>query len=84
MRSSARRKGLLLELISPRLRTSALPSERLFDVDAINTFHVSAGHFAYFRVVSRSEIQRFCRSAQFWCLVRFPAAPLAAGIFIPC
>ena len=31
-------------------------------VDVINTFRVSAGHFAYFRVVSRTEIRRFRRS----------------------
>ena len=44
-------------------------------VDAINTFRVSAGRFAYFRVVSRSQIQRFRWSARFLCRVRFPAAP---------
>jgi hypothetical protein len=44
-------------------------------VDAINTFHVAAGHFAYFRVVSRRPIERLRRSAQFPWRVRFPAAP---------
>jgi hypothetical protein len=34
-------------------------------VDAINTFRVSAGHFAYFRVVSRRPIRRFPSSARF-------------------
>jgi hypothetical protein len=44
-------------------------------VDAINTFHIAAGHFAYFRVVSRRPIERLRRSAQFPWRVRFPAAP---------
>jgi len=45
-------------------------------VDVINTFRVSAGHFACFRVVSRSQIQRFRSSARFLKGVRFPGAPL--------
>jgi len=45
-------------------------------VDVINTFRVSAGHFACLRVVSRSQIQRFRSSAPFLKGVRFPAAPL--------
>ena len=44
-------------------------------VDVINTFCVSAGRFAYFRVVSRSQIQRLRSSARFLKGVRFPAAP---------
>jgi len=38
------------------------------------TFRVSAGHFACFRVVSRSQIQRFRSSAPFLRRVRFPAS----------
>ena len=34
-------------------------------VDVINTFRVSAGHFACVRVVSRNQIQRFRSSAPF-------------------
>jgi hypothetical protein len=34
-------------------------------VDAINTFRVFPGRFAYFRVVSRTEIRRLRRSAAF-------------------
>src|ERR1700756_5070318 len=44
-------------------------------VDAINTFRVAAGRFAYFRVVSRTEIRHFRWSARFLWRVRFPAAP---------
>ena len=43
-------------------------------VDVINTFRVSAGHFACLRVVSRSQIQRFRSSAPFLKGVRFPAS----------
>jgi hypothetical protein len=45
--------------------------------DSINTFCVAAGHFTYFRVVSRRSIQSFRRSARFLGRVRFPAAPLS-------
>jgi hypothetical protein len=45
-------------------------------VDAINTFGVSAGHFASFGVLSRSQIARFRRSWLFLGRVRFPAAAL--------
>ena len=38
-------------------------------------FGVSAGHFAYFRVVSRIQIRCFRRSVRFLQRVRFPAAP---------
>ena len=44
-------------------------------VDAINICRVSAGHFAYFRVVSRTQTQCFRSSNAFLCRVRFPAAP---------
>jgi hypothetical protein len=44
-------------------------------VDAVNTFRVSAGRFAYFRVVSRTLIRYLPRSAGFLDRVRFPAAP---------
>jgi hypothetical protein len=44
-------------------------------VDAINTFGVSAGRFALFRVVSRRQIQCFPSSSRVLSLVRFPAAP---------
>jgi hypothetical protein len=44
-------------------------------VDAVNTFGVSAGHSASFRVVSRRQIQYFRSSRRFMRLVRFPAAP---------
>jgi hypothetical protein len=33
------------------------PTTEAHAVDAINTFGVSAGHFAYLRVVSRTEIR---------------------------
>jgi len=49
---------------------------RLRSVDAINTFRVSAGHFASFRVLSRRQNAHFRRSAPFMQRVRFPAAPL--------
>jgi hypothetical protein len=48
-------------------------------VDAINGSGVSAGHFSYFRVVSRSQNQHLRRSGGFMRLVRFPAAPLKKG-----
>ena len=38
------------------------PREVAARVDAINTSRVSAGRFAYFRVVSRTQIPRFRRS----------------------
>jgi hypothetical protein len=44
-------------------------------VDAVNTFPVSAGRFAYFRVVSRRQFPRFHRSRLILERVRFPAAP---------
>jgi hypothetical protein len=44
-------------------------------VDAVNTFHVSAGRFTSFRVVSRRQIQRLRRSRGLLERVRFPAAP---------
>src|SRR5271163_624566 len=52
------------------------PTEGPSSVDAINTFGVSAGRLAYFRVVSRSQVQRFRSSQPFLGRVRFPAAPL--------
>jgi Transmembrane protein of unknown function (DUF3556) len=48
-------------------------------VDAINTSRVSAGHLAYFRVVSRREFARLRSSARFLRRVRFPAAPPVKG-----
>lgn len=54
---------------------STAPCARTRHVDAINTDRVSAGRFAYFRVVSRSEIQHFRRSVRFLYRFRFPAAP---------
>jgi len=39
-----------------------LTGTRLRRVDAVNTFRVSAGRFAYFRVVSRRQLLRFRRS----------------------
>jgi hypothetical protein len=47
-----------------------------YSLDAINTRRVSAGDCAYFRVVSRRQIQYFRSSRRFMRLVRFPAAPL--------
>ena len=44
-------------------------------VDAINTFRVSAGRFAYFHVVSRPNFQCLRKSQRLLRLVRFPAAP---------
>ena len=41
-----------------------------------NIFGVSAGRFALFRVVSRSQVHYFRSSRRFMRLVRFPAAPL--------
>jgi hypothetical protein len=43
------------------------------------SFGVSAGHYPFFRVVSRRRIQRFRRSARFLRRVRFPAAPPEKG-----
>jgi len=40
--------------------SSSMPLVKLIPrVDVINTFRVFAGHFECFRVVSRSQIQRF-------------------------
>jgi hypothetical protein len=44
--------------------------------DAINAYSVSAGRFAYFGVVPRTQILGFRSSQRFLRLVRFPAAPL--------
>jgi hypothetical protein len=56
--------------------SSSMPLVNLIPrVDVINTFRVFAGHFECFRVVSRSQIQRFRSSARFLKGVRFPAAP---------
>jgi hypothetical protein len=56
--------------------SSSMPLVKLIPrVDVINTFRVFAGHFECFRVVSRSQIQRFRSSARFLKGVRFPAAP---------
>jgi hypothetical protein len=46
--------------------SSSMPLVKLIPrVDVINTFRVFAGHFECFRVVSRSQIQRFRSSARF-------------------
>jgi hypothetical protein len=57
-------------------KTANLRSIRFRSVDAINTLRVSAGRFASFEVVSRSQIPRFRSSRRFLGRVRFPAAPL--------
>ena len=44
-------------------------------VEGINTFRVSAGHFACVRVVSRNHYRHPHRSARFPQRVRFRAAP---------
>jgi hypothetical protein len=44
-------------------------------VDAVNTFRVSAGTFASFRVLSPCQFRHFRRSTRFLRRVRFPAAP---------
>jgi len=45
--------------------SSSMPLVKLIPrVDVINTFRVVAGHFECFRVVSRSQIQRFRSSAR--------------------
>jgi hypothetical protein len=67
-----------MRLTSPRAHriiAKRAANHRALRVDVINTFRVSAGHFACFRVVSRSQIQRFRSSARFLKGVRFPAAP---------
>ena len=46
---------------------------------ASTPFGVPAGRVAYFRVASRSQIARFCRSRRFLHRVRFPAAPPRRG-----
>jgi hypothetical protein len=74
-----RRPGSALS-VSRRTKTTAGPpanlrSSRFRSVDAINTFGVSAGRFAYFRVVSHRRFSCFRSSARFLRLVRFPAAP---------
>jgi hypothetical protein len=56
-------------------RASCNTGGRLWRVDGVNTFRVSAGHLASFRVLSRSESRHLRRSDQFTRLVRFPAAP---------
>lgn len=53
-----------------------MTSTRSRHVDAINTLRVSAGDFAYFRVVSRRQFRCYPSSRRFLGLVRFPAAPL--------
>jgi hypothetical protein len=54
-----REEGLQVAKMSPAA-TDDLGDVR---VDAINIVGVSAGRFAYFRVISRRPIQRFRRSA---------------------
>ena len=69
--------GVRVPLAPPRLNRCRLwhRQRRVVHVDAINTFGVSAGRLAYFRVVSRGQIQCFHSSRCFLRLVRFPAAP---------
>lgn len=68
-------------LAPPRLDRCRLwhRQRRVLHVDAINTFGVSAGRLAYFRVVSRSQIHCFRSSRRFLRLVRFSAAPPTEG-----
>jgi hypothetical protein len=56
-------------------RADGFANRSIANVDAIDTFGVSGGRVASFRVVSRTRIRYRCSSGRFPRLLRFPAAP---------